>query len=360
MVLSKKELIYTGAIAFLMVLFFGAVVLIAKREIQAFGSGATSKITIDLAKKRADSESLLAKIDEAKNENDIALPEEKNESADANQEAENQEKEALVFGIIGDTQYFKAGNSNGGFQKAIKNISARDPEIIFGIGDLVSSCDGKSECEAKLNAWKAAFGNLAGRVYAMQGNHDRIGKEKADEIWQKVFNFPTNGPAGFSELAYSFDKGNAHFVVLDSDKPDENIINSVQRTWLDQDLLRNKKENVFVFFHELAYPTNSKIKESLDAKPKERDALWEILSRHKVRAVFSGHEHIASRKKIGGVYQFVFGNTDSFNHLEPKPGTAEWSYVGQSFGMVKIEGGKVTVEAYSVDGRLLDAFVFPE
>ena len=50
------------------------------------------------------------------------------------------------------------------------------------------------------------------------GNHDRVGENKADSIYQKVFAMPTNGPSGYSELTYSFDFENSHFVVLSSDK----------------------------------------------------------------------------------------------------------------------------------------------
>ncbi|HRZ95421.1 MAG TPA: hypothetical protein P5262_02550 [Candidatus Moranbacteria bacterium] len=37
---------------------------------------------------------------------------------------------------------------------------------------------------------------------------------------------------------------------------------------------------------------------------------------------------------------------------------AEWSYVGQSFGVVDVKGKKVEVETYSVDGKLLKMVSF--
>lgn len=157
-------------------------------------------------------------------------------------------------------------------------------------------------------------------------------------------------------MAYSLDVKNAHLVFLSSDKPEENIINSEQRDWLKKDLQSNSKELTFVFFHEPAYPVSSKIDESLDVNKKDRDALWDLLISEKVTAVFSGHEHIASRKKIKGLYQFVFGNTDSFDHDLPKAGVAEYSYQGKSFGWVEVADKKVTVSTFLVDGKLLNAF----
>ena len=292
----------------------------------------------------------------------IALEEniskEESEKNDQNQETDTQEENKFSFGIIGDTQYFKPGNANGGFQKAVELISSRNVDFIVAEGDLVSSCDGKSDCESKLNNWKNVLGPLYPKTYAVMGNHDQIGKEKASALWQKFFSFPTNGPAGYSELAYSFNFKNSHFVVLDSEKPKENVINGVQRAWLENDLNANKKENTFVFFHEPAYPVNSKIGESLDVKPGERDALWNILVSHNVSAVFNGHEHIASRRKVNNLYQFVFGNTDSFNHEAPKPGMAEYHYIGQSLGFVEVSGKKIAVHTYSTDGKLLNSFDF--
>ena len=102
-----------------------------------------------------------------------------------------------------------------------------------------------------------------------------------------------------------------------------------------------------------------KISSSLDAKPEERDALWKILKEHSVAAVFNGHEHIASRRAVDGVYQFVFGNTDSYDHDLPEAGVAEYSYQGNAFGIVDVNGKKITVKTHSVDGSELNSFELP-
>lgn len=272
-------------------------------------------------------------------------------------EAENRQEESVKFSfaVLGDTQYFKPG-IYGDYQKAASSIKKINPDLVFSLGDLVSSCDKEKECEEKINSWKNVLGNLSSKTYVMMGNHDRTGKEKSDNAWRKAFNFPNNGPDGFSELTYSFDFQNSHFVILSSDKPEENKINSVQRTWLEQDLQKNTKENTFVFFHEPAYPVNSKIGESLDKNSDDRDALWSIFIKYRVTAVFSGHEHIQARSKVEGIYQFIFGNTDSFDHETPKVGTAEYFHIGKGFGMVEINGKEITVKTCGVEGNILDTF----
>jgi 3',5'-cyclic-AMP phosphodiesterase len=266
---------------------------------------------------------------------------------------------SLTFAILGDTQYFKPDNSQGNFQKAVSQITKLNPSLIAAVGDLVGSCDGDSKCANNYANWKNIIGSLMPKTYAVQGNHDRTGDDKTDSVWRTSFNFPTNGPSGFSEQVYSLDLGNSHFVFLDSDKPKEHLVNSEQRAWLEKDLAANAKENTFVFFHEPAYPVSSKIGESLDTDPSERNALWQIFEKYNVTAVFNGHEHIVSRKKIGKVYQFVFGDTDSFNHDLPATSVAEYSNQGQGrFGLVKVNGKEITVETHDPSGTVLNSFTF--
>jgi len=262
------------------------------------------------------------------------------------------------FAVIGDTQYFKTGNPNGPFQTVVKDIVKDNPDLMIATGDLTGSCESYNECLTKHTEWKKIDAPLLSKTYATMGNHDNI-NNKGGKAWQDAFDFPTNGPAEFSEQVYSFDFKNSHFVVLDSDSPKEHLVNSEQRSWLDQDLAKNKKENIFVVFHEPAYPVSSKIGESLDADPGERDALWKILEKYNVTAVFNGHEHIVSRRKIDGIQQFVFGSTDSFNHDLPAAGVAEYANQGQGrFGIVKVNGKEITVKTYSPGNQELNSFTF--
>lgn len=261
------------------------------------------------------------------------------------------------FAILGDTQSFSAGNPKGNLQKAVAFIAKRGVSFSFVVGDLISDCDGGNKCEAKYNDWKRVMGPLVNKTYEVMGNHDKSEGNKADTIWQKTFgNLPSNGPSGFSKSVYSFDFENTHFVVLNSEKPEENIIDNNQRNWLEQDLNSHKKEHTFVFFHEPAFQTSIVSKHGLDAKPSERDALWAILAKHRVDAVFNGHDHIYTRSSYEGVYQIVIGNTDSDNLDIAQPGLSEYSYSGKSYIIVSVNGQKINVSLYSVDGNLINSF----
>ena len=210
----------------------------------------------------------------------------------------------------------------------------------------------------KFANWKKIMLPLLAKTYAAMGNHDNI-DQKGEKAWQGAFNFPANGPEGYVETVYSFDFNNSHFVFLNSDHEKEHLVNGDQRAWLEQNLAANRKENIFVIFHEPAYPVSDKAGEGLDADPAERNALWDILNKHKVTAVFNGHEHIVSRRKIDDTYQFVFGSTDSFDHGLPAAGMAEYANQGQGrFGIVSVQDKEIIVKTYSADDKDLDSFTF--
>lgn len=266
---------------------------------------------------------------------------------------DNNESKPFSFAVIGDTKAFSASNPNGNLQKAVQSITKNNVDFSFVMGDLVSSCDGKSSCEGKYNDWKKIMSPLMSKTYEVVGNHDRTGGEAADAMWQKEFDLPTNGPDGFSELTYSFDFGNSHFVVLDSEKPVGNEVNDVQRNWLEQDLTNNKKENTFVFFHEPAYQMSQDAKDALDAKPAERDALWNILKKYKVTAVFNGHLHMTTGKIQDGIHQFVIGDTDSTADDVPQPGLTDFGLTGHYYAIVSVSGKTGDLKIYSLDGNLV-------
>lgn len=257
---------------------------------------------------------------------------------------------AFTFGVVGDTQDFHAGKK-GNLQSAAKNLKGAGVSFSVMLGDTNSN-------NKKLKKWQAAAIQLFPNIYPVRGTHDPA----SSSTWCQIFNPPSNGPSGRTSI-YSFDYEDSHFVVLDSRG---HHVDAVQREWLETDLTENTKSNTFVFFHEPAFPTGHKITSSLDAEPGERNALWEILDRHDVTAVFSGHEYIFSRRLINSsvfpsarhsIYQLVVGNTDSYNHSKPKR-SVEYYYRGKTYLVVQVEADQITTRLYSTKGKLLNTFSF--
>ena len=274
---------------------------------------------------------------------------------------------AVTFAVMGDTKDFLSGS--GTLASAVSKIKKKKPRAVLVMGDLINDCADDTACRSCWNSWKSVAAPILKKTYPVMGNHDRVNVsgEAADSLWQEMFDLPENGPDGCSELVYSFNKGNSHFVVLNSSKPSNNLINSTQRDWLEQDLTAaRKKKHKFVFFHSPAYPASLHIGSSLDTYPAERDALWEILDRHGVSGVFVGHEHFFSRRKIdfsvypsaqNSIYQFTVGRTDvSETYPAPQTGMSEYYSLEKSFLIVDAKKKSILLKLYDVDGNLLNSF----
>lgn len=262
------------------------------------------------------------------------------------------------FAIIGDTKTFADSPPSGNLQRAVDSISKQNVNMVFAIGDLIFKCDDASTCENSYGGWRNEMSPLISKTYEIVGNHDRSGGSFADDVWQKEFDLPTNGPADFQKQVYSFDFQNSHFVVLDTEKPHGGVVNLAQRVWLQQDLAAHKQQHTFVLFHEPAFPTSQFKKKSLDADPRQRDSLWNILVQNNVTAVVNGHEHFFTRKKVGSIYQFIVGNTDAPENARPVQGLSDYSYVGNIYAIVTVSGAKMNMSLYSVDGKLINSFDF--
>jgi len=130
------------------------------------------------------------------------------------------------------------------------------------------------------------------------------------------------GPPGAVETCYSFDHGNAHFVVTNqyfdgaSDTaPGGGTVSDALYDWVADDLSRTRKPYIFVVGHEPAYPMpdmdNGRLRhveKSLDKHPDKRDRFWSLLARQNVTAFLCGHSHNASISKINGVWQVDVGH----------------------------------------------------
>jgi hypothetical protein len=163
--------------------------------------------------------------------------------------------------------------------------------------------------------------------YPVVGNHDA--ENPYDMDWLRLFNWKGKslpnvvnaGPAGSRETTYSFDYGEAHFIVLNEyydgkgdTGTDGDVVDSLY-DWLVDDLSTNTKPVVFVFGHEPAYPRpddeNGRIRhagDSLNLYAANRDRFWNALSLYGVTAYICGHTHNYSTFKKDGVWQIDAGH----------------------------------------------------
>ncbi|MCB0588698.1 MAG: metallophosphoesterase family protein, partial [Phaeodactylibacter sp.] len=127
------------------------------------------------------------------------------------------------------------------------------------------------------------------------GNHETVTADSPTESgpYYDIFTLPRNGEAGGvpsgTEAYYSFDYGNIHFVVLNSDDVGRNP-GDPQLLWLEDDLSNTSQDWIVAYWH---HPPYSKSGES-DTNSKEtkmRENFLPILESHGVDLVLVGHSH---------------------------------------------------------------------
>ncbi len=259
------------------------------------------------------------------------------------------------FIYMGDVQ--EGYDSWGGM---LQDAYEENPQISFGMlgGDLVDS-------GANKNMWQQFFANAApvfGGIPLMPapGNHDDM------PLFWSSFALPQNGPDGYIEKFYSFDYGNCHIAVLDS-----NYLGIVDKygedygkisTWLKNDLKGSSKTWKFLVFHHPPYPVVS------DAYSKNLQETWvPVFEECGVDVVFVGHQHIYMRTKPmhggqatddpqdGTVY--IMGNAGT-KHYAPGPHmdyiAAEIPYVS-NYEIIEIDGNNFTLTSKAADGTVIDS-----
>jgi hypothetical protein len=200
------------------------------------------------------------------------------------------------------------------------------------------------------------------------GNHEDNAAEYFD-----FFDLPGN------EEHFSFNWGNVHFVALNTEAPDlpdgidesaeSSLRNSEimwdyfgkQRAWLDEDLSRSYGADfLVVFFHVPMYDTKLSRREP---QIEVRTAFDEIIEKHKVELVLTGHTHNYQHHIKGGTHHVVTGGGGApLYEIEEGAGVdAEGvDTVMQEkvhhFCAVDVNGGRIHVKAIRVDGSTIEEF----
>ena len=336
--------------------------------------------------------------------------------------------QAQHFVVMGDV----AQNTPG--QKAVAHqVSLAKPDFVFITGDIVYSSGRISEYREKFfpiynaDADSAEVGAPLLRsvpFIAAPGNHDTIPRnfERFPDAlaYFLYWDQPLNGPPGshtlignvdaqpaFLEAAkprypgmanFSFDYGNAHWTVLDSNTYMD-WTNPALRAWLEADLAEASKATFrFVAFHHPGF--NSSKTHLADQWMR---LLSPVFEKNKVDIVFAGHVHNYQRSypltfvpmpqadgavkgpkgevagewkldkqfgdgggkaKAHGVIYLVTGaggaNLYNPEQTARKETWQEFTQVYQaqvnSFTSVEINGKKLKIRQVSADGKELDAF----
>jgi hypothetical protein len=273
----------------------------------------------------------------------------------------------------------------------ISQIAALSPKpsfVIFG-GD--GSYRGYIKPSYTFQAFKDLFAPITSQgipLYTVVGNHELYYQHSESgfmlgnqQQFQAVFSEnPSNGPAGYEHLAYSFTSpgGNSFFAVLDSyylthDSIPASLggnIDAAQMAWLRAQVAQTTATHKFVFIHTPYYYISNDTAEPSEVN-QTYTRLWAFLDSNKFDFWACGHSHLYSRRTIdssippnpqtvpptpawqNNVVQLINGTCGAgpdAGTIDPAIKTA-WDVHNDHqtyyFSVIDISGNTVTVNSYS-------------
>jgi hypothetical protein len=243
---------------------------------------------------------------------------------------------AVRFAVIGDSGSGKPPQ----YETAQEMVLARVKfpfDFVLMCGDNIKGRHGPRAFELK---FERPYGDLlkAGvKFYASLGNHDLT-----SERLYKPFNM------GGSRY-YSFHRGNATFLALDSNYMDPEQVN-----WLTRQLATAPPGWKICFFHHPLYSDGKAHGSALDLRAR----LQPLFVRYGVNVVFSGHDHVYERlKPQHGIYYFVEGNSGALryhNLRRHSPEMAAGFDTDRAFMLAEIVGDQLYFQTISRTGKTVD------
>ena len=250
----------------------------------------------------------------------------------------------LRFVVYGDTR-----DGHDVHADIVSKVLAAEPAVVLQTGDLVHHADAADEW-AKFDHITAA---LRERVpyYPARGNHD-VGVKSYYEA--RVTQPILSG----NKLYYSFEKGNVHFVTIDTQQPLE--AGSTEYAWLDDDLAKAHVAGRFIipFFHKAIFSIGP---HSLEGDVRGlRLILHPLLRKHGVTLAFEGHDHLYYRTRRDGITYVVTGGGGApLYGRVAAPGPGDVYEKVNHFCVADVGPDRVTVTAYRRDLSRLDRFEVP-
>ncbi len=274
------------------------------------------------------------------------------------------------FLVFGDTQ----SDRYDAWRAVLRQAFAANPDAAFltVVGDLVEAGQDYDQWDAWFNAAHEVLGVIP--VMPLTGNHENYtplwGERSPPTLFIAQFRLPGNGPAGLKGQVYSFDYGEVHFVMLDSQAREEaRFVPDMlerQKAWLEKDLAATDKKWKVVFFHKPPYHSKA-----VRGNDDVRTAFVPVLDRYHADVVFNGHEHVYAR---------TYPLRDSAVAYEPAAGTVyvttgragakvhgnmhanDWHEVyynpedEPNYLVVKVTNRRLAVEVYKLSGALIDSW----
>lgn len=251
--------------------------------------------------------------------------------------------EPFEFVVFGDTRT-RHDVHRRVVDSILKNSS---PEFVLHSGDLVSDGYDSAQWPVFFEIEKELLRKVA--YYPALGNHERNNRQFY-EFFQAGVPY------------YSFDWGNAHFIVLNSDLGNvaatptaKEAFWTAQRKWFEEDLEKSQGAGYrIVIAH---HPPMTAVKSRQAGNP-EMAALLPLFDKYKVTAGFFGHDHNYQHYLKDGIHYVVSGGGGAplYDVDKPPSGITVKVTSVEHFCRVQVNGNTAKVTAIAADGTVLDEF----
>jgi hypothetical protein len=248
---------------------------------------------------------------------------------------------SFTFAVIGDNGTGDAGQYDTGRQLFAAYQRQAFPLVIM-VGDNIYGSERPQDFVRKFEAPYRPLLDAGVKFYASLGNHD-----SREQRYYKPYNME-------GKLYYSLTspEQDVRFFALDStylDKP--------QVEWLEKELSGSKERWKIPFFHHPPYSSGGRHGSDL----RLRAAVEPLFIQHSVTVVFTGHDHFYERTRPQqGITYFVTGSAGKLARGDLRnnsPLMARGFDNDQAFMVVNIDGDRLTFQAISRSGTIVDSGV---
>jgi hypothetical protein len=248
---------------------------------------------------------------------------------------------SFTFAVIGDNGTGDAGQYDTGRQLFAAYQRQAFPLVIM-VGDNIYGSERPQDFVRKFEAPYRPLLDAGVKFYASLGNHD-----SREQRYYKPYNME-------GKLYYSLTspEQDVRFFALDStylDKP--------QVEWLEKELSGSKERWKIPFFHHPPYSSGGRHGSDL----RLRAAVEPLFIQHGVTVVFTGHDHFYERTRPQqGITYFVTGSAGKLARGDLRnnsPLMARGFDNDQAFMVVNIDGDRLTFQAISRSGTIVDSGV---
>ncbi|MDM5177934.1 DNRLRE domain-containing protein [Massilia sp. DJPM01] len=218
--------------------------------------------------------------------------------------------------VIGDAGTGSAGQA--AVYNAYRNYTgSRYTDFWMMLGDNAYNSGTDAEYQTKMfNVYPEMMRQSP--LWATIGNHDGVSADSATQSgpYYDIHTFPKNAEAGGvasgTEAYYSFNYGNIHVIVLDSNETSRSTTGAMMN-WLKADLANVTATWLIAIWHHPPYTKGSHNSDTETNMIEMRQNFLPILENYGVDLVLAGHSHSYERSKfIDGHYGLSSSYNSSF------------------------------------------------